>query len=105
MSEWIKILVSAVVGMTSGLVAEPLRIEVVRYFTSKRARNAIYREFADIYHLVVVIGKESDFRESFMKLIIEDMKTEVFDFYYDQHREAIYKIPEWKHLKGLSESI
>jgi len=109
MSDLTKILLSAAtgwaLGLISGILLEPFKAWYVRQFTAKRARKDIYKEFADVYFRIVVLGKQWELNPSYMKLNIEEMRTEVFDFYYEQHRDAVYKIPEWKHLQGFSESI
>jgi len=49
MSEWIKILITAVLGLLAGVSAEPLRNSLARRLTAKRALKMLYQELAIVY--------------------------------------------------------
>lgn len=111
MSDLKKILISAVVGMATGLVGgtvlgvvlEPLKFAVGNFFATRRAIRAIYEEFADIYYSVVILGEEMG--ESYLASAIQDMRTESFDYYYENNREAVFAIEAWQDLRNFADYI
>jgi hypothetical protein len=100
--EWIKILVTAVVSLMTGLAIEPWRSSLARYLTAKRAIKMLYFELVRLYetcnemqHLPVTV----------VKLIFSRIVLEHYDYYYGQHREAFYLISQHDSLGGLFREI
>lgn len=111
MSDLKKILISAVIGMATGLVGgtvlgvilEPLKFAVGTFFAKNRAIRAIYEEVADIYYSVVILGEEMG--DPYLRSAIEDMRTESFDYYYEHNREAVFAIEGWQELRNFADYI
>jgi hypothetical protein len=111
MSDFKKILISAVIGMATGMfggtilgvVLEPLKFAVGTFFAKRRAIKAIYEEVADIYYSVVILGEEMG--EPHLASAIEDMRTESFDYYYEHNREAVFAIEGWQELRNFADYI
>lgn len=110
MADWVKILVSAIVGMVAGimssLISEPLKARFVRRSAAKRARKAIYQELGRLYLVFVILSEETfedlkDYRIS----ILKELKLDAYEFYYNQQREAFYQIAEWTAIKQVADSL
>jgi hypothetical protein len=102
MAEWIKILLSTLsglaIGLLSALVFEPVKQDIIRRRTARRAEKAIYQEIGELHYMLDLL---SSFPDSHNKLPIRRMRFEVFDYYYGQHREAFYSIPRHAEIRSV----
>jgi len=84
--DWVKILVSAVVGMFTGLIADPVRTMVRNRIEEKRLKNAIIWDIANL--------SESAMRVYNGKLNVHTFWLGVelpgFDYYWENNRELFY---------------
>jgi hypothetical protein len=103
MAEWLKILISALVGVvtgvTTGILGEPMKSAIQRYFTAKRARKAIYNELGMIYALFCL--SDSKTHPSYCEYALKHSPPDDFDYYYTQHRESCFLIPDWPGIQGF----
>jgi hypothetical protein len=99
MPEWAKILVSALVGVATGTVLEPLKGWVGRHLTARRARAAIYDELGNLYQVCYLTSRKGD--ETFCYQALKYNAADTFDFYYQQHREACFLIKDWNGIEGV----
>ena len=96
MAEWLKILISALAGMSAGIAAEPLRHWVVNRLTVNAAREAIYGELGMIdYYL-----KDCDDSQQ-CGWAMANIQTNAFDYYYNSRREVLYLLPECNALVAM----
>jgi hypothetical protein len=96
--EWIKILVTAILSLMTGIAIEPLRNSIARHLTAKRAIKMLYSELVRLYEVcneVHAVPPEA------VKLMASRITLEHYDYYYGQHREAFYLIPQHDSLSGL----
>ncbi len=97
MADWLKILISAllgvVTGIASGILLEPMKFSVQRYFAAKRAEQGILSELANIYEMFCM-DVETKEEVVLQKCFSADM-ADTFEFYYTNHREAVYRI-KWR---------
>ncbi|MGB8128926.1 MAG: hypothetical protein WCG81_03980 [Candidatus Angelobacter sp.] len=96
--EWVKILVTAILALVTGIVAEPLRNSIARRLTAKRAFKMLYFELVRIYELC---NEARHVPAETVKLMSSRIILEHYDYYYNQHREAFYLIPQHDSLRGL----
>lgn len=103
MADWVKILITALAGVTTGALLEPLKQWISMRNAASRAKKAIYRELGDVYHTHVLLkdGTTALMHVSGLNLF----KAEAFEYYYNSHREAFYRIPEWQYLLGMYEFL
>jgi hypothetical protein len=103
MAEWIKILLGALAGMFAeiigGLILEPLKEKLSRKRTSKRAKEVIYKDLAYLHNLCK--NKTSiPTKGTFLKWSLEG-----YQYYYSEHREAVYEIQSYESISGLAEIL
>lgn len=96
--EWIKILVTALLSFVIGIVLEPVRNSIARRLTAKRATKMLYFELARIYE---VCNEARPIPTATIRLMFSRIELEHYDYYYSQHREAFYLIPQHDSLSGL----
>lgn len=96
MSEWLKILISALAGMATSLTLEPIRHWVGRQIAAREARIVIYRELATQYDLL-----NHEFTKDEFRLVGDQILTESFDYYFDNKREIIHLLPHHVYVVGL----
>ena len=102
MSDLTKILLSACLGMLTGLagglVLEPLKDFVKTMLKAGQARRGILREIAGLRDLFQsAMHQENEFNMTLLPRVTFD----AFDFYYAQHRDAFYKIKHCEDILGL----
>lgn len=100
MSEWAKILISTVVGFSAALLIEPIKYRLSIWLTSRRAEKEINRELGRIYHLFCIRTGEEELA---YWVAFRSKLTEVFDYYFEHHREAIYAIKWYERYQGFYE--
>lgn len=105
MSDWVKILVSALAGLIAGIlstvIVEPLKSNLTLVLKSRRARKAIHNELLNIYMLFSEKSGDADFfRKAF-----EDNLFNIFDFYFENEREAVFQIPHWQSLQTVYKAM
>jgi hypothetical protein len=102
MSDLTKILVSACVGMISGLAGglalEPLRDFIRTSLKAGQARRGIRREIAELRDLFQSAMQQDD---EFNMTLLPRVAFDAFDFYYTQYRDAFYKIKHSDDILGL----
>jgi len=105
MSDLTKILLSVGIGWFGGLVTgillEPFKAWYVRRFTAKRAHREIYKELSKLYKIFHLANGR--FEEGFCHHALKYNPPDTFDFYYEQHREACFLIPDWRGIEGFFE--
>jgi hypothetical protein len=102
MSDWTKTVLTLITGILVGVILEPLKHWVGTYFAAWRARKAIYGELGDIYYSFVLLN---DGVPEYYKILLSRFTPSAFQFYYDMHREAFYRLNGWQYLVGFYESL
>lgn len=105
MSDLTKILLSVGFGWLSGVITgiflDPFKSWYIRRFTARRARNEIYKELGKLYQIFCMANSRS--QEGFCHHALKYNPPDTFDYYYQQHREACFLIPEWRGVEGFYE--
>jgi hypothetical protein len=101
MSDWVKILVSALAGVFTGILLEPIRYWIGNTITAHYAKRAIYAELGKIHHLAArsKSGQPDPLR------IVRQLDCQAFDYYYASKREVVYLIPEYPGLVSLFDRV
>jgi len=101
MSDWGKILVSALAGVVTGIFLEPIRRWIGDAITARYAKRAIYEELGGIYHLATRIksGQGDPLR------VVRKLNCQAFDYYYASKREVVYLIPEYQGLISIFDKV
>ena len=98
MSDLVKILVSATVGMIIGIIGsiigEPLRLSAKK----RKIEKALCAELDYWYEECQKIAAYEDPKEICEKMF-EALKTDAFDHYFDKDREAVFAIKNWQKLR------
>jgi hypothetical protein len=101
MSDWVRILISAVCGMFSGIVGglllEPLKQAISQRLAVNKVRGRIYHDLARIVHF----ARATDKAEPPKAAVLLISTTEAFDFYFENKREMFYMLPECQLLRNL----
>jgi len=97
--EWLKILVSALAGMATGILLEPLKYWISNWVVSREARNAIYAELGKIYSLFVELPERGGGKTDEDRL--RNISLDAFHFYYGEQRSAFYRLREWPEILGI----
>lgn len=84
--EWMKILVSAVVGMFTGLVADPIRSVIQNRIEARKLKNAV---MWDIGNLSTNAMSVHDGNLEAWKFWL-GVELPGFDYYWDKNRELFY---------------
>jgi len=101
MAEWLKILISALAGMATGLVMEPLKHWISDYIAAHQAKRTIYAELARTYYAFKKWGPN----DSHPNWPLGHIESQVFDYYYSSKREVLYLIPHYGTLISLNKTI
>jgi hypothetical protein len=102
MSDWIKILISALAGVATGVLLEPLKYAVSLAVNARFARRAIYRELGKSYLIFCIVEPRRPAPdETYTRFMVANLSMDAFDYYYSQKRDSFYKIREWNNLIGL----
>lgn len=98
MTDWAKILISALAGVAVGVVLEPLKQRVMRGFTARKARNAIYYELGGIYKGFYLTRDEPNdyYFRCFKYGVLDDG---AFWYYRNHNRDAFYALNEWEAIE------
>jgi hypothetical protein len=101
MSDWAKILISALAGMVTGILLEPIRHWIGNKIAAYYAKRVIYAELGKIYRIAAKVkaGQKDPL------WIIRQLDCEAFDFYYGSKREVLYLIPEYQGLISVFGTI
>ena len=94
-SDWLKILLSALAGMVTGVLLEPIRHWIANKIAAHYAKQAIYAELGRIYAA----------RQKDPSWLISHLHCEAFDYYYESKRDVIYLIPEYHELISLFNTV
>jgi hypothetical protein len=96
--DWIKILVSAVVGMFTGLIADPIRSLVQNRIELRRLKNAIIWDFTALATNASRVLEEKNLEAAAFWNTVE---LPGFDYYWEKHRELFYANPKlvWLRLQ------
>jgi hypothetical protein len=104
-AEWVKILISAVVGMTTGILVEPFKSWVTLRVVAGQGKKAIYYELARLYMFFKLLPPAT-------LIDFTNISTDAFDFYYGQKREAFYRITNchdltvfYRDLKAIQRAV
>jgi hypothetical protein len=104
MSEWVKILASALAGVAAGVLIEPLRHRMELTILARDGHKAIYDELARVYVTVSTIGRTRASTTDTVDLV-RSIRLDAFEFYYGQRREAFYQIKDWSDLLYTCRSL
>jgi hypothetical protein len=85
-SEWIKILVSAVVGMFTGLAADPIRSLIQNRIETRKLKNAVMWDIANLSTSAMRVHNE----ELNVNTFWLGIELPSFDYYWDKNRELFY---------------
>jgi hypothetical protein len=106
MSEWAKILISALAGVATGILLEPVKHWISLKLTGKEIKTAIYKELGKAYFIFVIGAlntKEYQPGEfDYEKMCIEYLSLEAFTYFYNQRREAFYGLDECNWIIALN---
>ena len=110
MPEWAKILISALAGMTTAIIVDPIRQWISIKIVARRARKNLYQEMGRVYCWFNKVGRHKV--PGFNKMVFSEFKSDVFEYYYGSHRESFYQIPEawailavYTSLRKIQESV
>ena len=84
--DWIKILVSAVVGMFTGLIADPIRSLVQTRIEVWRLKNAVMTDISNLSTSAMSVYDGKLEAEKFWL----GVELPGFDYYWDKNRELFY---------------
>ena len=120
MSEWLKILVSAIAGMTVGTLLEPLKFAINNRLKARQVRRTIYEELAALYDFIrglqnpqtaisgllydsaiLRTGRKSITHEEHVKDRLAIWHFDIFDHYYQTERSTFYRLQEARVLKNI----
>ena|SRR5579872_1949694 len=108
MSDLTKILTAALLGMFTGIVATVVGERVKEYvgfrIKRKRIHVALVNELHNLKSQLLFIkyldsGDNADRERSNQREIFRDLKTEVFDYYYEKEREVLFSLTEWEKIE------
>jgi hypothetical protein len=95
MSDWLKVLISAIAGMVAGALLEPIKQWISRRIAQFEIVRAIYRELGRTYWIFKYEAPEEG-NEAAMEQVV----TETYDCYFDKKREALHLIPNHVMVLG-----
>jgi len=101
--EWLKILISALAGMLTGMAMEPIRYRIQLQIQKRRVRQDIYQELGAIW--AIMAFKVTPPQEPFPERYFEFLKTLDFDYYYNRNREAFNALEHSRGIKELYQAI
>lgn len=84
--DWMKILVSAVVGMFTGLIADPIRSLVQTRIEVRRLKNAVMTDISNLSTSAMSVYDGKLDAEKFWL----GVELPGFDYYWDKNRELFY---------------
>ena len=98
MSEWLKILVSALAGMMTGAALEPLKHQIRLRMVAGKAKRGIHSELARVYYFM---NQGQSLPEKFSTTALSRMVFDTFDYFYTQERESFYLLERHHDIAGL----
>ncbi len=101
--EWLKILISALAGILTGIAMEPIRHHIQLQIQKKRVKQDIYQELGVIWSIMAF--KVNGPGESFPERYFQFLKTLDFDYYYNRNREAFNTLEGSWGIKELYQAI
>lgn len=96
MAEWLKILLSALAGMTTAALLEPLKHWIARRTSARGVQRAVYREIATAYNLL-----KNEICSDGLDAVMRRLVVETLDFYWTSKRDALYEVPNYTVLVGV----
>ena len=110
MPEWVKIVVSAVVGMIAGIVAEPLKQHLLLKLKKRRIRKALTKELWYVHNLCLGLldtAKEPPriAKKTIMIGMFNDLRMKAFEHFYLYEKEAIFQIDDSESLVSAFEHL
>ena len=93
MSEWLKILLSALAGVITGVLLEPVKRWIGDRITAHYAKEAMYAELGRLYYVAKYCCSDLDPR-----WIKGYLQSSAFDYYYNSKREILYLLPDYEEL-------
>ncbi len=100
MSDWVRILVSALAGVLTGILLEPIRQWIGNAITAHHAKQAIYAELGKIHRIL-----ESKSAPADPLRIVKQLDCQAFDYYYASKREVVYLIAEYPGIVSLFDKV
>jgi hypothetical protein len=97
--DFLKTIVAATLGLIAGLVAEPLKAMIMRWFTIRRIVDALYRELAGIYDDLEIQMNVGDAMSRMGMNLLDHRSSVIFNHYYKENNELFL---EEKRLSELS---
>ena len=101
--EWLKILISALAGMLTGIAMEPIRHYVQLQIQKSRVKQDIYQELGAIWAIMAFKVKPP--QETFPERYFAFFKTLDFDYYYNRNREAFNALEGSWGIRELYQAI
>ncbi len=107
MAEWIKLLITALAGLTVGTLLEPIRSSIQYFFAKRRTHsfvadeiNALALSMSTFLHLRnQVPSTENPITQK------PHLSTERFDYAFEKNRDHLYNIPAWESLRRFYDAV
>lgn len=93
MSEWVKILLSALAGMAAGVFLEPVKHFIQLRIKTRRIERDIYREIGRLY-VTLELQAEREGDAELVKTYFDILDDSDFEYYYSREREAFNRLSE-----------
>ncbi|MBZ5490172.1 MAG: hypothetical protein LAO76_04480 [Acidobacteriia bacterium] len=103
MAEWGKTLIGFIsgisVGLIVGVISEPLKKWAGAKYITWRAEKEIYWELSGMY--VRFFEEHKKIGNTTYVYVGPEFTAERFDYYYAEHKEALFSIPTWVGIKKI----
>jgi hypothetical protein len=112
MDDWSKTLLSTTAGFVAGLAAEPLKLWIGRMSQRRYLQTALYDELVQTCGKMAAIVQFASSQDQDASLLwglktleVSPIKVDVFDHYYEKHRDVVYSLPEVRWLVHIYKVI
>lgn len=95
MTEWLKILISALAGMVTASLLEPVKHIINTRIRKREAQQALYREIAFAYH-----GFTEQLSTRGVDEVMQEVAVEAVWFFWESKREELYLVPHYRTIVG-----
>lgn len=100
MSEWVKILVSALGGVATGVLLEPLKHFIQLRIKARRINADIYKELARLYVTLTLQAERTEDAE-IVKTYFDILDDSDFEYYYSHEREAFNRLGDRRDIRAF----
>lgn len=99
--EWLKILMSAIAGMMTGLIAEPIKVQIQNFFLVRRITRAIHYDFVKYEDMLkMCLDRKFGEIDTFIG-VFNRFRFEAYEFFLEKHKELFLSNKKLILLEGL----